>query len=47
MSDQKVERSRSALIDAVMIEMERVWGPHGLGGEQIQYDWLLKHYDIL
>ncbi len=38
--------TRDELIDAVLEEMERVWGEDGFGGEADAYAWLLKTYGI-
>jgi hypothetical protein len=38
--------NRSELIDAVLDEMERVWGEGGFSGTWEQYEWLLEHYGI-
>lgn len=38
--------NRNDLIEAVMIEMERVWGEEGFGGEEVAYEWLYSHYGI-
>lgn len=37
---------RAELINAVLEEMDRVWGEDGLGGEPDEYAWLLKNYNI-
>ena len=38
--------NRAQLIDAVLEEMERVWGPEGFDGENAEYEWLEDHYAI-
>ena len=38
--------TRSELIDAVMGEMERVWGEAGFEGTVTEYHWLFAHYGI-
>lgn len=38
--------NRNDLIEAVIIEMERVWGEEGFGGEEVAYEWLYGHYGI-
>lgn len=38
--------TKDELFDAVLVEMDRVWGEPGFGGEFEAYDWLLQHYDI-
>ena len=38
--------NRHELIDAVMAEIDRIWGPEGFGGEAEQYTWLLTYYGI-
>jgi hypothetical protein len=40
------QMSRTTLIEAVLVEMDRVWGPEGFGGSFADYDWLLAHYGI-
>lgn len=45
-SEQDPARERAWLIDAVVLEMERVWGSDGLQGEVAEYGWLLTHYEI-
>ncbi len=37
---------RSQLIDAIMREMDRVWGTTGFHGTQDDYAWLLTHHGI-
>jgi|ERR1043165_2923424 hypothetical protein len=34
------------IIDAILFEMERVWGPEGFGGEIAEYEWLLANFNI-
>lgn len=34
------------LVDAIIAEMERVWGEPGLGGSVEEYEWLEKNYGI-
>jgi hypothetical protein len=38
--------TKAELIEAVMAEMNRVWGHEGLGGEKREYAWLLQTYGI-
>ena len=38
--------NRAQLIAAIMLEMERVWGPQGFGGEPEEYGWLEWRYQI-
>ena len=38
--------TKDELIDAVMREMDRVWGTKGLHGTPDEYAWLLTHYGI-
>jgi len=38
--------NRTELIDAVLQEMERVWGAEGFGGEPIEYVWLESQYHV-
>ena len=38
--------TKAELIDAVLEEMERVWGEDGLGGEPDEYAWLLENCNI-
>jgi len=38
--------NRAQLIDAVLDEMERVWGDEGLGGSDREYRWLASEYGI-
>lgn len=38
--------TRSDLIESVLVEMDRVWGPKGFGGELEAYAWLKAHFDI-
>ena len=38
--------TRDELFDGVLVEMERVWGEPGFGGEFEAYDWLLENYGI-
>ncbi|AXQ50959.1 hypothetical protein DZC31_30030 (plasmid) [Stenotrophomonas rhizophila] len=38
--------TRSELIESVLAEMARVWGPEGFGGELEAYAWLQEHYGI-
>ncbi|WP_248806549.1 hypothetical protein [Pseudomonas sp. MWU13-2100] len=38
--------TRDQLIDAVLAEMERVWGENGFGGETEEYKWLYENYGI-
>lgn len=38
--------SRQDLIDAVLVEVTRVWGREGLQGSAAEYAWLLDTYDI-
>ncbi|WLG83710.1 hypothetical protein PSH97_21805 [Pseudomonas cucumis] len=37
---------RSELIESVLAEMDRVWGPEGFGGEFEAYAWLKEHFGI-
>lgn len=37
---------KNALIDAITLEMNRVWGEDGLHGETEEYRWLEEHYGI-
>ncbi|MHC8403521.1 hypothetical protein ACYZTX_29880 [Pseudomonas sp. MDT1-17] len=37
---------RSELIESVLAEMDRVWGPEGFGGELEAYTWLKAHFGI-
>lgn len=39
--------TRSELIESVLAEMDRVWGPKGFGGEFEAYAWLKAHFGIL
>jgi len=38
--------NKAQLIQAVLQEMERVWGPEGFGGESEEYAWLQSRYGI-
>lgn len=38
--------TRSELIEAVLKEMDRVWGDEGFGGTALEYEWLRAHYRI-
>lgn len=38
--------TRSDLIESVLAEMERVWGPEGFGGELEAYAWLKASFGI-
>jgi len=38
--------NRSELIESVLAEMNRVWGPRGFGGEPEAYTWLNEHFGI-
>lgn len=38
--------TRVELLEAVLEEMQRVWGDEGLGGTVPEYEWLLAHYGI-
>jgi len=38
--------TRTTLVDAVLIEVTRVWGKEGLQGSAPEYAWLLDTYDI-
>jgi uncharacterized protein YifE (UPF0438 family) len=38
--------AKDELIDAIMREMDRVWGSRGLHGTDDEYQWLLEHYGI-
>lgn len=38
--------TRSDLIESVLAEMDRVWGPEGVGGESEAYAWLKEHFGI-
>ncbi len=38
--------NRNELIDQVMLEVDRVWGNDGFGGESEEYEWLQSHYEI-
>ena len=44
--EKGADMTRTELIDAVLEEMNRVWGEDGLGGEQEEYAWLLENYNI-
>lgn len=37
---------REELIAQVMVEMDRVWGDDGFGGDMDEYEWLQQHYNI-
>ncbi|WP_409286866.1 hypothetical protein [Pseudomonas guariconensis] len=37
---------KTELIESVITEMERVWGPAGFGGEPEAYAWLLENFGI-
>lgn len=41
-----VRLTRSELIESVLTEMNRVWGPEGFGGEFEAYAWLKEHFGI-
>ena len=41
-----IHNAINGLIDRIMAEMERVWGPEGLQGTQEEYAWLQQHYGI-
>jgi hypothetical protein len=43
---QEGSMTKDKLFDGVLVEMERVWGEPGFGGEPEAYDWLLEHYGI-
>lgn len=38
--------SKDELFDAVLAEMDRVWGESGFGGEFEAYEWLYDNYGI-
>jgi len=38
--------TRSDLIESVLAELDRVWGPEGFGGESEAYAWLKEHFGI-
>lgn len=38
--------TRAELTDAVLEEMQRVWGDEGFGGTLSEYAWLLANYGI-
>lgn len=38
--------TRSDLIESLLAEMARVWGPAGFGGEQEAYAWLKEQFGI-
>jgi hypothetical protein len=38
--------TRSDLMDAILHEMNRVWGEDSFSGAWVQYDWLLKTYGV-
>jgi hypothetical protein len=38
--------SRAQLIDAIMVEIERVWPGYHLNGTKEQYEWLRANYRI-
>lgn len=38
--------TRSELIESVLTEMDRIWGPEGFGGEAEAYLWLEEHFGI-
>lgn len=40
------QKTRSELIESVIAEMARVWGPDGFGGEFEAYEWLQEHFGI-
>lgn len=37
---------KNDLIDAISLEMNRVWGEDGLHGEPEEYAWLEEHYGV-
>lgn len=41
-----IRLTRSELIESVLAEMDRVWGPKGFGGEFEAYAWLKAHFGI-
>ena len=46
LSLQALYHRKSLLIDAVIREMQRVWGEQSFDGKQEEYDWLLANYGI-
>lgn len=38
--------TRSDLIESLLAEIDRVWGPEGFGGESEAYAWLKEHFGI-
>ena len=38
--------TRSDLIDAILSEMDRVWGAEGFSGAWEEYEWVLEHYGV-
>lgn len=38
--------SKAELIESVLAEMDRVWGPEGFGGEFEAYAWLKTNFGI-
>ena len=38
--------SRSSLIESVLVELNRVWGPEGFGGDFESYEWLKNNFGI-
>ncbi len=38
--------TKSELIESVLVQMNRVWGPDGFGGELEAYAWLQEHFGI-
>ena len=43
---QASSKAKIALMDSIIEQMERVWGPEGFGGDWPEYEWLLKAYGI-
>ena len=42
----KLPDTRSDLIDAILEEMNRVWGDDGFSGAWEEYEWLLEAYGV-
>ncbi|MCU9528053.1 hypothetical protein [Pseudomonas mosselii] len=38
--------TRPELIESVLAEIDRVWGPEGFGGELEAYSWLQEHFGV-
>ncbi|WP_239989847.1 hypothetical protein [Pseudomonas syringae] len=39
-------RTKSELIESLLAEMNRIWGPDGFGGKPEAYAWLQEHFKI-